>query len=56
MNFSRSALFHMETRVFLKYFVRGCLWKKALASNLPQVPSNVICLPILVALCSLTQF
>ena len=24
LNFSRSVLFHMETRVFLKYFVRGC--------------------------------
>ena len=24
MNFSRSVLFHTETRVFLKYFVRGC--------------------------------
>ena len=24
LNFSRSALFHMKTRVFLKYFVRGC--------------------------------
>ena len=26
-NFSRSALFHMKTRVSLKYFVNGCLWK-----------------------------
>ena len=24
MNFSRSALFHMKTRVCLKYFVNGC--------------------------------
>ena len=24
MNFSRGALFHMKTRIFLKYFVRAC--------------------------------
>ena len=28
MNFSRGALFHMKTRVFLKYFVRACRSKK----------------------------
>ena len=33
-NFSRGALFHMKTRVFPKYFVRGCLWKQFFASNL----------------------
>ena len=53
---SRSALFHVKTKVFLKYFVRGCLWKQVFASNLPQAPSNLICLAILVTLRSLTQF
>ena len=27
LNFSRWALFHMKTRVSLKYFVNYCLWK-----------------------------
>ena len=38
---SRSALFHMKTRVFLKYFVGTRLWKQFFASNLPQAPSNL---------------
>ena len=46
LNFSHSALFHMKTRVCLRYFVNenDCLWKQFLASNLPQIPSNLICL------------
>ena len=54
--FSRSALFHINTRVFLKYFVPDCLWKQFLASNSPQTPLSLICLTILVNLRSLTQF
>ena len=27
LDFSRSALFHMKTRVYLKYFVNDCLWR-----------------------------
>ena len=46
----------METRVFLKYFARGYLWKQFFAYNLPQARSNLICLTILVTLRSLTQF
>ena len=53
---SRSALFQVKTKVFLKYFVRGCLWKQVFASNLHQAPSDLICLAILVTLRSLTQF
>ena len=34
LNFSRIALFHMKTRVCLKYFVNDCLWKQFLASDL----------------------
>ena len=45
----------MKTRVCLKYFVHDCHCKHFLASNLPQAPSNVICLTILVALKHLTQ-
>ena len=56
MNISCSALFHMKTKVFLKYFVRDCLWKTFLASKLPQTPSNLIFLKIFLTLMSLTQF
>ena len=45
-NFSRSALFHMKTRVYLKYFVNDCLWKQFPAFNSAQTPSNLICLTI----------
>ena len=41
LNFSRSALFRMKTRVSLKYFVNDCLWKPFFASILLQTPSNV---------------
>ena len=46
----------METRVFLKYFVRGCLWEQFFASNFPHAPSNLICLTIFLTLRSLIQF
>ena len=47
MDFFRSALFDKKTRVFLKCVVHDCLWKQCFVSNLPQAPSNVICLTIL---------
>ena len=47
-NFFHSALFHIKTRVCLKYFVNNCLWKQFLASNSPQSSSNLICLTIFV--------
>ena len=56
LNFSRSALYHMKTRVGLKYFVHDCLQKQCFASNLPQLSSNMIYLTILVILRPLTQF
>ena len=40
LNFSRSALFHIKTRVSVKYFVNDCLLKHFFASNSPQIPSN----------------
>ena len=36
----KCALFHMKTRVSLKYFVTDCLWKPFLNSNLSKTPSN----------------
>ena len=36
LNFSGSALFHMKTRVFLKYFVNHYLWKQFPASRFLQ--------------------
>ena len=56
MNFSCSALFHMKTKVFLKYFVRDFIWKTFLASKLSQIPSNLVFLKIFLTLMSLTQF
>ena len=46
----------MKTRVSLKYFVNDSLWKQFFASNLPQNPSNLISLPILLPLRPFTQF
>ena len=48
LNFSRSALFHMKTKVCLKQFVHDCLQIHFFASNLPQAPYNLICLSIFV--------
>ena len=56
LNLSRSALFHMKTRVILKYFVTDFLWKPFLHSNSSQTPSNLISLTILVTLRILTVF
>ena len=50
LNFSRSALFRMEARVSLKYFLNEYLRKQFFASNSPQTPSNLIYLTILVTL------
>ena len=38
---TRSALFHMKSRVSLKYFVNDCLWKQIFASNLPTDSLNL---------------
>ena len=46
----------MKTRVSLKYFVNDSLWKQFFASNLPQNPSNLISLPILLPLRPFTKF
>ena len=46
VNFSRSTLFHMKTRVGLKYFVNDCLWKPLFDSNSPHTHSNLIVLII----------
>ena len=51
-----AALFQMKNRIFLKYFVRSCLWKQFFAFSSPQASSNVICLTILVTPRSLLQF
>ena len=50
LNFSRSALFHMKTRVSLKYFVNDCFWKHFFASNSPHTSSNLISLTIVVTI------
>ena len=56
LNISPRMLFHMKTRVCLKYFVNNCLWKQRFASKLTQTPLNVISFTILVTLRPLTQF
>ena len=56
LKFSRSALFRMKIRVFLKYFVHDCLWKQVLTSNLLQASSNLIFLEGFITIRPLTQF
>ena len=56
MNFSRSALFHMKTRVCLKNLVHNCIWKVFFAFNSPQASLNLIFQTMLVTLSRLTQF
>ena len=50
------AVFHMKTKVSLKYFLNVCLWKLFAASLLPQIPLNLILLTILRTPRPLTQF
>ena len=38
LNFSRSALFRLKTKVSLKYFVSDCPRKQIFAPNLAQTP------------------
>ena len=45
---SRSALFHMKTRVSVKYFVNDCLWKPLFDSYSLQTPSDLISLTVFV--------
>ena len=54
--FSCCALFHVKTRVRLKYFVNSCLLKFFFDYNLPQIPLNVIFLIFLVTLRLFTLF
>ena len=56
LNFTRSALFHVETRVSLEYFVNDSPWKHAFASNSPETSSNLISWTILVTLRPFKQF
>ena len=48
LNFSCSVLFHMKTRVSLKYFVNDCVWKPLFDSNSTQTRSKLISMTILV--------
>ena len=56
LNFSRSALFRIKTRVILKYFVNDYHWKQFFASNSVQTTSNLSSLTILVTLRPFTHF
>ena len=56
LNISRSALLHTKTKVNLKYFVTGCLWKPFFDYNLPQTPLNLISLAISVTIMRFTLF
>ena len=44
LNLSHSVLLPMKAGVYLKYFVIDCLWKQFPVSNMPHIPSNLICL------------
>ena len=56
LNFSHSALFHMKTRVCLKYFVHYFVWKQLSLSTSSQIPLSLICWTILETLRLSTQF
>ena len=57
LNFSRCALFHMKTRVSLRYFVIYCVWKLFFYySNSSRTPSNLISSTFLVTLRLFTLF
>ena len=56
LNFSRSAVVHMKTRVCLKYFKNDCLWNRFLDTNVPHTPLNLIFLTIFINLMLLRQF
>ena len=47
---------YIKTRVSLKYFVTDSLWKAFFDLNLPQIPSNLSYLTILVNLRPFTMF
>ena len=55
LNYLHCALFHLKTRIGLKYFVSYCLWN-FFPLNLPQTPSNLNSLTFLVALRPSTLF
>ena len=46
----------MRIRVFLKYFVDGCLWKQFFPLNKLQGPSNFIFIMNLITIMPLRQF
>ena len=50
LNFFRSALLHMKTRVSLKSFETACVWNVFLGFNSPQTLLNVIPFEISVSL------
>ena len=56
LNFSSSALFHMKTRVTLKYLLNDYLWKHFFHFNSPPTLPNLISLTILVTLRHFTRF
>ena len=56
LNFSFKTLFHINTRLCLKYLAYDFLCKLFFASAWPQAPSNLICLTILVTPKSLIWF
>ena len=56
LNFARSALIHMKTRVSRKHFVNDCLWKQFFTFSSSQTPSNLISLTILLTLRPFSQF
>ena len=54
LSFSGSALFHMKTRVCIKYFIRDCILIVFYPFNSPQIPLNLNCLKSLGTLKPLT--
>ena len=51
-----SLLFLIKSRVFLKYFLYGCLWKRLFTSKSLKTPSNLILLTNLIIMRLLIPF
>ena len=54
--FSRSEIFHIKSKVYIRYFVHGCLWKNCFDSNSPHASSKLNCIKNSATLRPLTPF
>ena len=56
LNFSRVVLFHIETKVSLRYFITACVWKTFFDSNSSSTPPTLFPFRMFLNLGLLTLF